>query len=79
MTLWQGAGLLATATTAADGTYSFTGLAPGIYTVRAAPASVLRYATTPDHFMLALFGGERIEINFGAWNGWPGYLPLIVR
>jgi hypothetical protein len=33
----------------------------------------------PDHIMIALFGSERLAINFGTRNGWPGYLPLIMR
>ncbi len=55
---------VATATTAANGSYSFSNLAAGIYTV--AESNLANYiSTTPDHVGVPLNSGSDAAVNFG--------------
>jgi len=66
--------------TTGDGTYSFTRLIPGsIYRVHEVQPAWLRWSTTPDEVSVPLSNGEHAVVNFGDWNGLPGWLPLLLR
>ena len=56
--------VIATTLTAADGSYSFTNLAPGVYTVRETdPAGYV--STTPNEVAVVLSGGSNAVVDFG--------------
>jgi len=60
----NGGAVLATALTAADGSYSFTGLAPGVYAVR--ETDLPAYAsTTPNQVGVVLGDGTNAVVDFG--------------
>lgn len=66
--------------TAPDGSYRFAPLVPGaLYGVREAQPTGWRWSTTSDEVQMALANGQEAVANFGDWNGWPTWLPLIVR
>ena len=67
------------ATTAGDGAYRFSALAPGTYLVREIQPAWVRWSTTPDEVSVVLMAGETRIANFGDWNGRQTYLPLILR
>ena len=67
------------ATTAGDGAYHFSALAPGTYLVREMQPDWVRFSTTPNEVTVALAAGESRTVNFGDWNGRSTYLPLILR
>ncbi len=60
----SGGGVISTALTAVDGTYSFTGLAAGTYTVRETdPATFV--STTPNDVAVVLGDGTLATVDFG--------------
>ena len=62
-----------------SGAYSFAGLPPAGYHVVEVQPAWLRLSTTPDEVAVDLAAGENRTVDFGDWNGWPIWLPLIVR
>ena len=77
--LYAGGLQIGQATTLGDGTYHFASLPPGAYTVREVQPAWLRFSTTPDEVTVPLAVGQQLAVNFGDWNGWPIWLPLITR
>ena len=62
----QSNNIIAVKTTAADGTYSFGGLAAGTYTVVAGSAPDASSPSTPDTYTITLAAGENVcSANFG--------------
>ncbi len=60
----SGSVVVATTLTAADGSYSFTGLGPGIYTVRETDPSGMT-STTPNSVSVTLSDGTLAIVDFG--------------
>ena len=68
-----------TDTTGGDGSYRFTPLAPGTYTVREVQPPWLRFSTTPNEVTVDVRAGRVAVVDFGDWNGRAAWLPLILR
>jgi hypothetical protein len=62
-----------------DGQYRFTGLLPGSYAVREVQPAEFRFSSTPSEVTLTLAAGETRSVDFGDWNGWPTWLPLVLK
>ncbi len=63
----------------ADGSYRFAGLAPALYAVHEVQPIWLRLSSTPDERVVLVIADNQTTIDFGDWNGWPTWLPVIVR
>ncbi len=71
--------LTRSATTPADGIYYFAFLSPGIYQVREENPPGTRFSSTPDEAMVGLASNTEAVVDFGDWNGWPHWLPMILH
>ena len=71
--------LLGTVTTRAGGAYRFPHLPPGAYMVQEMHPAWMRFSSSPDAVPVTVTGGEDAVVAFGDWNGFPSWLPLLMR
>ena len=66
-------------TTQSDGAYGFRSLSPGSYYLQESNPPNARFSTTPDEMSITLAEGQHVTMDFGDWNGFATWLPLLLR
>jgi len=66
-------------TTPEDGIYYFAFLSPGTYRVREENPPRTRFSSTPNEAIVGLASNTEAVVDFGDWNGWPHWLPMILH
>jgi hypothetical protein len=77
--LFAGAIQVGQTATVGDGTYRFPPLLPGDYRVQELQPAWLRFSSTPDEVRVTVVNGGLAIADFGDWNGWPVWLPLLLH
>jgi len=65
--------------TAADGSYQFVSLPPGLYLVKEIHPAWASFSSTPDEVGVQLLAEQTLKVDFGDWLGASTYLPVLLR
>jgi hypothetical protein len=66
-------------TTQSDGAYGFASLLAGSYYLQEINPPEARFSSTPDEMSIVLAEGQHVSGDFGDWNGFATWLPLLLR